>query len=63
MSMLANFQDSWLTDGGEVVSLTCKPPFTPRRFLLLISIVGWVNSRPIVRLEGLGKLRDPVTLS
>jgi hypothetical protein len=25
------FLDTWLTDGGEVVSLTRRPPFTPRK--------------------------------
>jgi hypothetical protein len=24
------FPDNWLTDGGEVVSLTHRPPFTPQ---------------------------------
>jgi hypothetical protein len=27
----ANFLDSLLTDGGEVVSLTRRPPFPPRK--------------------------------
>jgi hypothetical protein len=26
-----HFLDSWPTDGGEVISLTCQPPFTPRK--------------------------------
>jgi hypothetical protein len=30
-SRLSHFLDNWLTDGGEVVSLTCRPPFTPRK--------------------------------
>jgi hypothetical protein len=29
MSGLPHFLDSWLRDGGEVVSLTCRQPFTP----------------------------------
>jgi hypothetical protein len=29
-SRLPHFLDSQLTDGGEVVDLTRRPPFTPR---------------------------------
>jgi hypothetical protein len=40
-SRLPHFLDNRLTDGGEVVSLTRRPPFTPRgRFLVLISVRG-----------------------
>jgi hypothetical protein len=52
-----------LTDGGEV-SLTRRPPFTPHgRFLVLISVRGWVDPRAIVRLEGIGQFKNPVTSS
>jgi hypothetical protein len=30
-SRLPHFLDNRLTDGGEVVSLTRRPPFTPRK--------------------------------
>jgi hypothetical protein len=30
-SRLPRFLDNQLTDGGEVVSLTRRPPFTPRK--------------------------------
>jgi hypothetical protein len=31
MSRLPHILDNWVPDGGEVVSLTCQPPFTPRK--------------------------------
>jgi hypothetical protein len=34
-SRLPHFLDSRLTDGGEVVSLTLRPPFNPRYSFLL----------------------------
>jgi hypothetical protein len=60
---LPHFLDNRLTDGGEDVSLTLRPHFIPGRFLVLIYVRGWVNSRSIVRLEGLGKLKNPMTSS
>jgi hypothetical protein len=30
-SRLPHFLDNRLTDGGEVVGPTCRPPFTPRK--------------------------------
>jgi hypothetical protein len=32
-SRLPHFLDSRLTDGGDIVSLTRQPPFTPRKIL------------------------------
>jgi hypothetical protein len=31
MLRLPHFLDNRLTDGGEVVNLKCRPPFTPRK--------------------------------
>jgi hypothetical protein len=41
----------------------CAPAalFPPGSFLVLISIRGWVDPRAIVRLEGLRKLKNPMT--
>jgi hypothetical protein len=61
MSRLPHFLDNRLTDGGEAVSLVHQLPFTPGRFLVLISARVRVDTRAIVRLEGLGQLENPMT--
>jgi hypothetical protein len=41
MSRIPHCLNNWLTDGGEVVSLTCHPSTTPKEhFLVLISVRG-----------------------
>ena len=47
--------------GGEVVSLTHRPPLPPGMFLVLIFTMGWVEPRAMVRLEGNVSLKNPVT--
>jgi hypothetical protein len=42
-------------------ALRAGRPLPPRRFLVLISVRGRVDPRAIVRLEGLGKLKNPMT--
>jgi hypothetical protein len=37
--------------------------YPTERFLVLISVKGWVDPRAIVRLKGLGKLKNPMTSS
>jgi hypothetical protein len=59
-SRIQYFLDSQITDGCEVVSLMHRPLFTPppppKRFLVLIpSAIVW--------LEGLSKLKNPMTPS
>jgi hypothetical protein len=57
------FVGSRLTHGAEV-SLTAPAALYPSgRFLVLISIRGWVDPRAKVRLKGFGQLKRPVTSS
>jgi hypothetical protein len=56
-------QISWHSarEGGEVVSLTHRPPLPPRMFLVLIFTRGWVDPRAMERMEGDMSLKNPVT--
>jgi hypothetical protein len=58
-----NSQISWHSarEGGEVVSLTHRPPLPPGMFLVLIFTRGWVDPRAMVWLEGDMSLKNPVT--
>jgi hypothetical protein len=38
-------------------------PLSPGRFLVLVSVRGWVDPRATVRLERLGQLKNPMTTS
>jgi hypothetical protein len=56
-------QISWHSarEGGELVSLTHRPPLPPRMFLVLIFTRGWVAPRAMERSEGDMTLKNPVT--
>ena len=55
-------QISWHSahEGGEVVSLTHRPPLPSGMFLVLIFTRGWVDPRAMIWLEGMS-LKNPVT--
>jgi hypothetical protein len=57
---VSHFLENRFTDGGEVVSLTRRPPFTPRQIPGTHFVTGWVDPRAIVRLEGLRGI-EPAT--
>jgi hypothetical protein len=48
-------------EGGEVVSLTHRPPLPSGIFLVLIFTRGWVDPRAMVRSEGNMSLKNPLT--
>jgi hypothetical protein len=59
---LPHFLDNRLTDGGEVVSLMRRPPVTPQEdFWYSFLLETESKTRDIVRLEGLGQLKNPMT--
>ena len=47
-------------EGGKVVSCTHRPPLPQEISLVLISVRSWVNSRAIVRPEGLCQWKIPL---
>jgi hypothetical protein len=49
--------DNRLTDGGEVISLTRRPPFTPQKESWYSFLLEAEST--IVRLEELGQLKKP----
>jgi hypothetical protein len=55
----------FLTVGSQMVvrlsALHTGRPLPPGRFLLLISVRGLVDPRAMVRLEGLGQLKNSLT--
>jgi hypothetical protein len=44
-------------------ALRASRSLAPERFLILIYVRGWVDLRAILRLEGLGQLKNPTTSS
>jgi hypothetical protein len=48
-------------EGGEVVSLTHRPPLPPGIFLVFIFTRGWVDPRVMVRSEWNMSLKNPMT--
>jgi hypothetical protein len=57
---LPHFLDSRLTYKGEDFSFTHlpPPPLHPGRFLVLLYVRGWVDSKATVRLKGLDRLKN-----
>jgi hypothetical protein len=45
----------------KLSALRTGRPLPPGRFLVLISVRGWIDSRATVQLEGLGQFKNPVT--
>jgi hypothetical protein len=64
-SRLSHFLDSQLTVGGEVVSLTCRLPFTPQEDSWYSFVLEAESTpRAIMLLEGLDQLKkNPMTSS
>jgi hypothetical protein len=54
--------DKRLIDIGEVVSLKCRPSSTPTKISDTLFCYRLSNSRNILRMEGLGKLKKSSNL-
>jgi hypothetical protein len=65
MSRFPHYLDNRLTDGGEVVSLTRPPAALYPQVDSWYSFLLEAESTPgaIVRLQGLGQLKNPMTSS
>jgi hypothetical protein len=61
--MLPNFQKFGSQMAARLSALRAGRILPPGRFLVLISVRGWVDRRAMVRLEGLGKLKNKSTPS
>jgi hypothetical protein len=64
MSRIPHCLDNPPADGGEIISLTRPPRFTPQKyFLVFISIRGSIIPRTTGRQEGFDKLKNSMTCS
>jgi hypothetical protein len=61
-SRFPHLLDNRLTDGGEV-SLTCRSPFTPRKFPVLISVKRMSEPQGHSAAGRSGQLKNPVNQS
>jgi hypothetical protein len=52
-----------LLTAARLSALRAGRPLPPGRFLVLISVRGWVDPRAIMRLEGFGEMKNPITSS
>jgi hypothetical protein len=57
MSRIPHCLDNRFIDGGKVSSLSAGSPLPPGRFLVFVSVRGWVDPRATVRLEGSDALK------
>jgi hypothetical protein len=60
-SRLPHFLDNRLTHGVRLSALNAGSPLPPGIFLVPVSVKGGVDRRVIVRLQGLGQMKNPIT--